>query len=315
MSDTDLHAYFKGRIVPIAEAKVSILTNALHYGTAVFGGLRAFWSEEEEQLFVFRAHDHFRRLIQSARFLMADFTEEPDSLTQILNELLRRDGFRSDVYIRPLVYAASESIPVHFQELDYELAIFASPSASYARNADGAHVCFASWQRVQDNAIPARGKIAGSYVNSALIRSDAFNAGYDDALVLNTDGHIAEGSVANFMMVRDGVVITPPITANILEGITRRTLIELLRAEMGVEVIERQIDRTEVFIADEAFLCGTGVQIAAITRCEHRQIGDGAMGDITRQLRELYFDAVYGRLPGYRHWLSPVYQPEAIPTI
>lgn len=302
-------AYFQSRIVPIEEARVSVMTNAFNYGTAVFGGMRAYWNETEEQLFVVRPREHFRRLIQSAGFLHADLGHTPDSLTEILLELLRRENYQTDVYIRPLIYAASERIGVHFQGLEFDLAIFTLPSGRYIENEEGSHVCFSSWSRIQDNTIPARGKIAGAYVNSALIRTDALNAGYDDALVLNADGHIAEGSVANFMMVRDGVVITPPVSSNILEGITRRSLIELLRDELGVTVIEREIDRTELYIADEAFLCGTGLQIAAITRVEHRQIGHGVMGPITEKLRQLYFDVVHGRSAAHRHWLAPVYCP------
>ena len=308
-------AYFQGNIVPIGEAKVSVMTNAFNYGTAVFGGMRAYWNADEEQLYLVRPRDHFRRLLRSSGFLHADLDHTPDSLIEILRELLRREGYRTDVYIRPLIYAATERIGVHFQGLEHDLAIFSLPSGRYSQNEEGTHVCFSSWHRIQDNAIPARGKIAGAYVNSALIRTDALNSGFDDALVLNSDGHIAEGSVANFMMVRDGRVITPPVTANILEGITRRTLIELLRVEMGVEVIERQIDRTELYIADEAFLCGTGMQIAAITRVEHRPVGAGVMGPITEQLRALYFDVVHGRVADYRHWVEPVYIREGVPTI
>ncbi len=304
---TGQFAYFQKRIVPIEEARVSVMTNAFNYGTAVFGGMRAYWNETDEQLFVVRPREHFQRLIQSAGLLHADLGHSPDSLTEILLELLRRENYRTNVYIRPLIYAASERIGVHFQDLEFDLAIFTLPSGQYIENDEGSHVCFSSWSRIQDNTIPARGKIAGAYVNSALIRTDALNAGYDDALVLNTDGHIAEGSVANFMMVRDGVVITPPVSANILEGITRRTLIELLRNDLGVTVTEREIDRTEIYIADEAFLCGTGLQIAAITRVEHRPIGRGTMGPITQQLRQLYFDVVHGRSAAYRHWLAPVY--------
>ncbi len=307
-------AYFQGQIVPIQEAKVSVMTNALHYGTAVFGGMRAYWNADDEQLYMVRPRAHFHRLLQSSGFLHADIHTTPETLLVILRELLRRENYRTNVYIRPLIYASSERIGVHFQDLEYDLAIFTLPSGQYIENEEGSHVCFSSWHRIQDNAIPARGKIAGAYVNSALIRSDALYSGYDDALVLNTDGHIAEGSVANFMMVRDGRVITPPVYANILEGITRRSLIELLRDELSVEVIEREIDRTELYIADEAFLCGTGVQIAAITRVEHRTVGTGHMGPITQQLRDLYYRVVQGRVPAYRHWVEPVYAREAAMT-
>ncbi|MDX1993784.1 MAG: aminotransferase class IV, partial [bacterium] len=192
------------------------------------------------------------------------------------------------------------------------LTIWAMPYGSYVSNEEGLHVCFSAWTRVDDNMIPARGKISGSYANSALIKSDAVLAGYDEALVLNSDGHVSEASAANIFIIRDGAAITPANTANVLEGITRRTIIQLLRDDLGIPVVERDIDRTEVYLADEAMLCGTGVQIAAITHVEHRPIGSGSMGTVTQQLRDLYFNVVSGKVAKYRDWLSPVYLSEPI---
>jgi branched-chain amino acid aminotransferase len=188
-----------------------------------------------------------------------------------------------------------------------ELTIFSLPFGRYIEKEEGAHVTFSSWRRVDDNAIPARGKISGAYVNSALIKSDALLSGFDEALVLNDDGHLAEGSAENLFIVRGGTAITPPITANILEGITRRTIMHLLTQEMGIPVVERPIDRTEVYLATEVFFCGTGVQVAAITQVDHTSIGDGEMGPITVKLRDLYFDVVRGKNKDYRHWCTPVH--------
>lgn len=304
--------FFNGQIIPIEQAKVSVMTHALNYGTAVFGGLRAYWNDEEEQLFIFRPHDHFKRFIQSAGLLRIQIAYTPDDLVNILSELLRAEGYRENTYIRPLAYKSTEVIGVRLHDLDDAVTMFAQPFGRYIENEEGAHVCFSAWRRIDDNAIPARGKVAGAYVNSALIKTDAVVAGYDDAIVLNEDGHISEMSAANFFMVREGVVITPPITSNLLEGIVRRTLIQLLRDEMDVEVVERDIDRTEVYIADEAFMCGTGVQIASITQVEHRPIGDARLGTITKALRDLFFRVVSGKEPTYRAWLMPVYSKEAV---
>jgi branched-chain amino acid aminotransferase len=300
-------AFFDGKIVPIAEAKVSVMSHALNYGTGVFGGLRGYWNAEEEQLFVFRPLDHYERFLQSAALLRIHLPYTSAQLSEITMQLLRAEQFSQNCYIRPLAYKNFEGIGVRLHDIPDAFTIWAIPFGRYIQKEEGAHVCFSSWHRVDDNAIPARGKIAGSYANSALIKSDAVLAGYDEALVLNHDGHVSEASASNVFIVRKGVAITPPVNANVLEGITRRTLIQLLRDELGVEVVERDIDRTEVYLADEVFLCGTGVQIAAVTRVEHRQIGTGQMGDLTVQLRDLYHDVVNGRVAKYREWLSPVY--------
>ncbi|MBI5671326.1 MAG: branched-chain amino acid transaminase [Chloroflexi bacterium] len=313
MSDaTTRFAFFKGRIVPIEEAKISVMTHALNYGTGVFGGLRGYWNEEQEQLYVFRIRDHMRRFLQSASLIRIQLKYTVDELVEIVTELLRREGFRENCYIRPLAYKSSELIGVRLHNLDDDVTIFSLPFGRYIQNEEGAHVCFSAWRRVEDNAIPARGKIVGAYANSALIKTDAALAGYDEAIVLNENGHISEMSAANFFLIRDGVAITPPVQSNVLEGIVRRSLIQLLRDEMGVEVVERDIDRTELYIADEAFMCGTGVQVAAITKVEHRPIGTGQLGPITGQLRDLFFDVVTGRVPKYRDWVTPVYQAEPV---
>jgi len=303
-------AFFNGKIVPIAEATVNVMTHALHYGTAVFGGLRGYWSESDEQLYVFRPYDHFKRLLASSRLLRMNFDYTPQQLTDILMNLLRTEGFRENCYVRPLMYKSTEMIGVRIHDVDDDFTMFALPFGRYVDNEEGAHVCFSSWVRVEDNAIPARGKISGAYANSSLIKSDAVLSGYDEAITLNQDGHVSEMSAANIFLVRDGVVYTPGLSGNILEGITRRSIIQLLRDELKIEVVERDIDRTEVYVSDEVFMCGTGVQVAAITRVEHRLIGDGSMGEITQALRNLYFDVVNGRVEKYRHWLTPVYVKE-----
>ena len=305
------YAYFQGKIVPIEDAKVSVMTHALNYGTGAFGGIRAYWNDEEDNLFIFRPLDHFQRVLNSAKLLMMDLPYTPESMLDILIELLRTENYRGqDVYIRPLIYKSSEVIGVRLHDLASDFTMFALPFGSYIENEEGSRVTFSSWRRIDDNSIPARGKITGAYANSAFIKTDAMLSGFDEALVLNQNGHISEGSAENFFMIRDGVAITPPIYANILEGITRRTVIHLLTEEMNMEVQVREIDRTEVFIADEAFFCGTGVQVVAITEVDHRKIGNGTLGPVVRQLRNLYFDLVRGKNPRYRHWNVPVYGTE-----
>lgn len=306
------YAYFEGKIVPFADAKVSVATHSLHYGTGAFGGLRGYWNDDEEQLYIFRPHDHFKRLLGSAKILRMNLDHTPESLTAITTELLRAEGLHEDCYIRPLVYKSTPTIGVRLHDLDDDIAIFSIPMGLYLEQDDGLHVTFSSWRRVDDNAIPARGKITGAYANSAAIVTDAKQAGFDDALVLNEDGHVSEASAANFFIVRDGVAITPPVQSNILEGITRRTVIQLLRDEMDVEVVERNIDRTEVFLADEAFTCGTGYQIAPVTRVSFLPIGTGKAGPVATQLHDLFFGVVRGHNAAYRDWLTPVYVNEPV---
>lgn len=308
------YAYFEGAIRPIEDAKVSVMTHAFNYGTGWFGGLRGYWNAEQEQLYVFRIRDHYLRFLDSGKILMAQVEETVDDLIGVTVDLLRREGYREDCYIRPLGYKADPMIGVRLHNLQDRITIFSTPFGRYIEDEEGARVCVSSWRRVDDTALPPRGKIVGSYVNSALIKSEAVLNGFDEALVLNHDGHVAEGSAENFFIVRGDALITPPIHANVLEGITRRTIVELARREFGLNVVEREIDRSEVYVADEAFFCGTGVQVVAIANVDHRPIGNGKMGQITNRLRDLYFRVVRGQEPKYAHWLTPVIQEEAITT-
>lgn len=309
--DLPKYAYFRGKIVPYADAKIGVLTHGFNYGTAAFAGMRAYWNSQVEQLYLFRAADHFRRFLNSARLMLMEFDLGPEDLTQITLELLRKEGYRCNTYIRPLAYKCDEVIGVRLHDLHSELSIVSIPFERYITNDTNAHVTISSWRRVDDNMIPARGKISGAYANSALIKTDAVRAGFDEALVLTQEGHVSEGSAMNIFMVRNGVVVTPPITENILEGITRRTAIELLNKELGFEVVERPIDRTEVYLCEELFMTGTAAQITAVTHIDHRAVGDGLMGPITTRLRQVFDDAVCGRLPAYRSWNTPVYAEAA----
>lgn len=301
-------AYFGGRIVPYGEAKVGVLTHALNYGTSVFGGIRGYWNGDENQMFVFRPYDHFRRFINSTRLLRMDLAYSEDDLVNGLLELLRAEDYHEDCYIRPLAFYSDEIIGVRLHNLKPIVSMAAVPFGQYMDNTGGAHVGVSSWRRVGDNVIPARGKIGGAYVNSAFAKTDAQLSGFDEAIVLNEQGHVGEASAANFFLVRDGVVVTPPITEDILEGITRASVMTLLREECGLTVVERDIDRTELYLSDEAFFTGTGVQIAAITRIDHRPVGDGKMGPVVSELNELFFSVVRGKLAKYRHWCLPVYE-------
>jgi branched-chain amino acid aminotransferase len=300
--DLSKHAFFEGKIVPLAEANISIATHGFLYGTAVFGGLRAYWNDEKMHMYLFRPYDHFRRLLHSAKIMTMETSYDEESLIQLTLDVLRSDDWRRDVYIRPTFYKADLGIGVKLHDLRDEFCMFVIPFEKYVKNDTNAHVTISSWRRIDDTMIPARGKVAGAYANSALIKSDAVRGGYDEALAMDGNGHISEASAMNVFMVRDGILITPPVTDNILEGITRRTVIELARNEIGMPVVERSIDRTETFLADEFFITGTAAEITAVTKIDFRPIGAGKMGPITTRLRGLYDDSIRARNPKYASW-------------
>jgi branched-chain amino acid aminotransferase len=304
---TELWAFFRGEFVPLREANINVMTHGFNYGTAVFEGIRAYWNAEEEQLFGLELVPHFERIHRSARLLMMEVRQSPKELAEITVELLRRDGLREDVYIRPIIYKSSETIGVRLHNLDADITIFGVPFGQYIDTEGGIRAQVSSWRRTDDNAIPARGKITGAYVNGALAKSEAQLNGFDEAIVLTADGHVSEGSAENLFVVKDGVLMTPPITDNILEGITRGRLLSIAGDDFAIPTQVRSIDRTELYTADEVFLCGTGAQLSPVIEIDRRAIADGRPGPITKRLARTYFDAVRGKLPAYRDWLTPVY--------
>ncbi len=308
MPEQEIVVYFNGKIVPLSEAKVSILTHALHYGTGVFEGIRAYWREEDEEMFLFRAEDHYLRWKANCRILEIEPELSAHELAELTAELIRLNHYRADAYARPLAYMNSARIGVR-PDGRHTFAIMVVPYGVYLPSENGIHAGVVSWRRVQDSSIPARGKICGAYVNSVLATTEAHRHGYDEAIFLNEDGHVAEGSSCNIFIVRHGKLITPPPSDNILEGITRDSIIELARREMHLEVVERSIDRSELYVCEEAFFTGTAVEIAPITKVDYRPVGTGNIGFITNHLRELYTQASHGRIIDYHPWLKPVYQP------
>jgi branched-chain amino acid aminotransferase len=305
--DPKMIVYFDGHYVPLAEARVGILTHALHYGTGVFEGIRAHWDEEQQELFVMRPVEHYERWKQNCGILRIDVPLSAEELNEISLELMRRNAFRTNVYVRPLAYKSAERIGVSCDEQD-SFALIALPFGDYLPTDRGLHAGVSSWRRIDDNAIPARGKICGAYVNSALASDEAHRCGFDDAIFLNESGHVAEGAACNIFMVRKGKLITPSVTENVLEGITRDAVMELARRELGLEVVERPIDRSELYVCDELFFTGTAVGIAPVTQVDHRLVKDGVIGVITRELQKVYFDATRGHLQAYLNWLKPVYK-------
>jgi branched-chain amino acid aminotransferase len=301
----ELICYFEGAYVPMSEAKVSIMTHAFMYGTATFEGIRAYWNEDEGRLYGLKIRDHVERIRQSCRILMMSDVPSVDELTGLIVETVRRNGFREDAYIRPSFYKSTRAIGVRLHDLENELYIIALPFGNYIDTESGVRLMTSSWRRNADEALPARGKIVGGYVNMAFQKTEAELNGFDEALVLTAGGHVNEASAANLFVVRDGVAITPPVSDDLLEGVTRKAIMEILANE-GVPTEIRSIDRSELYVADEALLCGTGVQVSPVVEVDHRLVGSGEIGPIGRLVRDRYFDAVRGRLPEYAHWLTPI---------
>ena len=299
--------YFGGKFVPLGEARVGILTHALHYGTGVFEGIRAHWDEAAQELFIFRPREHYERWKENCGILRIEVPMSPGRLCDITVELMRRNGFKTDLYVRPLAYKCAERVGVNPGTED-AFAIVALPFGEYLHAENGLHAGVSSWRRIEDNAIPARAKICGAYANSALASDEARRNGFDEAILLNEEGHVTEGATCNLFMMRKGALITPPVTENVLEGITRSTLMELAHNQLGLQVMERPIDRSELYLAEEVFLSGTAVGIAPVVYVDHRPVKDGAIGSWTRLLQQLYFDVTRGHLAAYRNWVVPVYE-------
>ena len=295
-------AYFEGAIVPIGEANVSVATHTFNYGTAVFEGIRAYRQNDGSTAILF-AREHYERLLRNARLLRASVRESTDDLVEATREILRRNAHEGDAYVRPLVYKAARSIRVQLTGLEDRVTLFTIPLGDYLPTG-GIRVTVSGWQRVSDNAIPARGKISGSYVNAAFAAEDAHAGGYDDAILLTGDGHVAEASAANIFAVRGTEVATPPLTDDVLAGITRTAILRIA-TDAGLEVVERRIDRSELYLADEVFLTGTGVQVAPISSIDDRPVGSGAF-PVSLDIQTRYFAAVRGSDPRYAHWLTPI---------
>ena len=298
------YAFFRGEYVPLGEAKVSIMTHALHYGTGVFEGIRGNWNSERGTTYIFRLREHYERLLQGCRLLMLDIPYSLDDLCNITVELVERSGFTEDLYIRPLAYKSAERVAnLKLQELDSDFCLMVVPFGNYL-DSDVLRCCTSSWRRVDDAMIPARFKISGIYVNSILAKTEATMAGFDEAIILNQDGHVCEGSGENLFLVTGGKLYTPPIEDNVLPGITRDTIIQLAQSDLGLEVVSASIDRSQIYVADECFLTGTAAHVMPVAEVDSRKIGDGSVGPISKKLQEMYFEIVFGRNPKYLHWCT-----------
>lgn len=300
-------AYFQGNIVPLADANVNIMTHSFMYGTAVFEGIRGYWNEREQQMYLFRLKEHYERMLDSMKIMYLETELTADDLCAISVELVRRNNPKTDTYVRPSAYKCGQRVGPGLENNPTDICIFTVPFGNYFKAQEGLKVCVSSWRRLEDNAIPARAKIVGAYVNTALAKTDAANSGFDDCIMLSESGHVSEGSAMNLFMVKNGQLFTPSTTENILEGITRGTITELADNEFGLKTHCRSIDRSELYTADELFFCGTGAQIAPCVEVDRRKIGTGLAGPVTLKIQEAYINVCRGEHKKYSKWLTPVY--------
>ncbi len=300
-------AYFRGRIVPLPEAKVSIMTHALHYGTAVFEGVRGNWNQDQGKVFVFRLREHYERLLLGCKIMMIDIPHSVGELCEITVELIQSCGYAEDVYIRPLAYKSQEAVAnLRLHTLDSDFALMVVPFGAYIETEGAIRCCTSSWRRVDDTNIPTRVKISGTYVNSILAKTEAVMAGFDEGIMLNQDGSVSEGTGENLFLVSNGVIHTPLISDNNLTGITRDSVFQLANNELGVEIVERHINRSELYLADELFLTGTAAHVLPVGYVDNRPIGNGGIGPTTRSLADLYVNVVKGNNPKYLHWCTAI---------
>jgi len=302
------YAFFEDRIVPVEEARISIRTNSFHYGTSVFEGIRAYWNDQENQLYILFAREHYQRLINNCRAMFMELKYSVEDLVNITKEILIKSEVREDVYIRPIAYFKDLALTPKLTEFTPTIAIYIYRFGRYLDTSKGVRVKVSSWRRNDDNSIPSRWKVSGAYVNSALAKTEALMAGYDEAIMLNQNGFVAEGSGENIFLVRGRKLITPSYSEHILEGITRSAVIKLAKNELMLEVEERPVARSELYSADEIFLTGTAAEITPVIEVDNRRINRGEVGPITKELQELYFNAVSGRIERYKVWLTPVYE-------
>ncbi|HUU64816.1 MAG TPA: branched-chain amino acid transaminase [Dehalococcoidales bacterium] len=301
------YAFFKNQFVPLAEAKINVMTQALHYGTAIFEGIRGNWNSQQKQIYLFRLKEHYQRLLDGCRVIRIKLPYTVDELCQTSVELAQKCGFEEDIYVRPVAYKSSEALGVRVHDISDDYVVFIIPWGRYL-DVDKARCVVSSWQRPGNNAAPPQAKIMGNYATNALAKSDAVESGFDEAIMLSPDGYVSEGSGENIFLVKDEKLVTPAIYSNILPGITRDSVIKLAQNELGLETIERPVVRGELYTADECFLTGTAAHVTPVSEIDHRQIGDGEIGGITKKLQKIYAEVIRGENRKYLDWCTPVYK-------
>lgn len=300
------YCYFQGEIIPLENAKIGVMTHALHYGTGLFEGIRGNWNAAHGQLYIFRLMDHMKRMKDGCKVLRLDIPFTAEDLARITVDTAKKCGFKEDIYLRPLAYKSSEALGVRLHDLKSDFLVFAIPWGRYI-DTDTCRCAVSTWRRPDDNVFPPSVKATGLYINNALTKTEAIENGFDEGIMLAPDGHVAEGSGENIFLVEKGKLVTPATYSSILNGITRDSIITLAKQELGLEVEERLVDRYELYTAEECFLTGTAAHLTPVCEIDRRKLGDGGLGPITAKLKDLYFEAIKGNLPKYTQWCTPVY--------
>jgi branched-chain amino acid aminotransferase len=303
-------AFLGGKQVPEEDATVGVKTHALHYGTSVFEGIRGNWNERLGKVSIFRLKEHYERLLRGCQILRIDLPYSVDDLCKITTDLLEKNEFAEDVYIRPLAFKGEQVVAnLNLNTVADEFMLVIQPFGNYIDNTRPLKCQTSSWRRPMDSSMPTGVKIAGLYTTSILAKTEALAAGFDEAILLNQDGSVSEGSGENLFMIRDGVINTPSETDNCLLGITRDSVIQIAKDELGLDVVQRHIHRSELYLADEVFLTGTAAHLTAVGELDNRNIGTGETGPITQKLQELYFSTVVGDIDRYADWSTMVTPP------
>ena len=307
-------AFHKGEFVPLEQASIGVMTHAFHYGTAVFEGIRGNWNAEAERTYIFRLREHYERLLTGCKIMRIRLPYSLQELCDITVDMVERCGHNEDIYIRPIAYKSAERVAIlNLDPLEDGFTVLAVPFGAYIDVEGAIRCCTSSWRRMEDTVIPPNVKISGLYVNSILAKTEAVVAGFDEAILLNQQGYVSEGTGENLFIWRSGKLATPPLEDNVLPGITRDSVITLAHNELGLEVVERHISRSELYLADEVFLTGTAAHLTPVGSVDNHLIADGTEGQVTQRLQALYFDIVRGNNPKYLHWCTPA-TPKLVST-
>lgn len=307
MSKVFPHAYIRQKFCKEQDATISIRCKVIQYGIGCFTGMRGYYNKKDDNVYLFRLDDHYKRLQESAKILQMKVPLSEKKFKEVVLELIKKNKAREDIYLRPTLYSGSTALTPRFNNPDDDLALYMISLKDYFGSKNGLNICVSSWRRYDDDALSVKAKITGAYANSALAKSEAIQNGYDEAVFLNRDGKVCEASGANLFRVKDGKVTTPPLASNNLDGITRRSLIELIENELKLPVQEADIDRSMLYTSDELFFCGTAAKVTWIRSVDQREIGNGKEGEVTKKLKEVFNQASSGQLPAYNKWLTPVY--------
>lgn len=302
-------AYMHNKFIDVRKAVVPIQAKVIQYGLGVFTGIRGHWNKEKKNLYLFRLEDHFERLTEAAKIVGMKFPYTFAQFKKIIFDLIKKNKAKEDVYLRPTLYAASTKLTPRFDNDDDDLAVYMISLKEYFDSAEGLKVCVSSWRRFDDDSLSTKAKITGSYANSALAKTEAIRNGFHEPIFLNRDGKVCEASGANLFGVKGKTVYTPPLSANNLNGITRRSVIEILSSELGLTVREEEFDRSTLYCFDELFFTGTAAKVSWIASVDHRIIGNGKIGKVVSQLQEIFgkIAAYEFDIEKYKKWCTPVY--------